>query len=117
MGYALSNILIFPGLLFLSFLGMIAEFVDRKLYARMQNRVGPPWYQPEADFIKLLAKEDIIPAEADHAMFKILPVVALTAVVTSFFYIPLWNSHALFSFEGDLIVVIYLLTIPTLSFF
>jgi NADH-quinone oxidoreductase subunit H len=117
MGYALSNILIFPGLLFLSFFGMIAEYVDRKLYARLQNRIGPPWYQPEADFIKLLAKEDIIPAEADHWMFKVLPVVALTAVLTSFVYIPLWSANALFSFDGDLIVVIYLLTIPTLSFF
>jgi NADH-quinone oxidoreductase subunit H len=117
MGYALSSILIFPGLLFLCFFGMVAEFVDRKLYARLQNRVGPPWFQPEADFIKLLAKEDIIPAEADHPMFKVLPVVALTAVVTSFVYIPLWSTRALFSFDGDVIVVIYLLTVPTLTFF
>jgi NADH-quinone oxidoreductase subunit H len=117
MGYALSNILIFPGLLFLSVFGMLAEYVDRKLYARLQNRVGPPWYQPEADFVKLLAKEDIVPAEADHFMFKILPIVSLTAVLASFLYIPLWSTHALFAFDGDAIVVIYLLTIPTLSFF
>lgn len=117
MGYALSSILVFPGLLFLSVFGLIAEFVDRKLYARLQNRVGPPWYQPEADFIKLLAKEDIIPAEADHWMFKVLPVIALTAVLTSFVYVPLWRANALFSFDGDLVVVIYLLTIPTLAFF
>jgi NADH-quinone oxidoreductase subunit H len=37
--------------------------------------------------------------------------------VTSFLYIPLWSTHALFSFDGDVIVVIYLLTIPTLAFF
>jgi NADH-quinone oxidoreductase subunit H len=117
MAHALTNILIFPGLLFLCVFGMIAEFVDRKLYARLQNRVGPPWYQPEADFIKLLAKEDIIPAEADHTIFKILPVVALTAVVTASIYIPLWGTRALFSFDGDVIVVIYLLTIPTMTFF
>lgn len=114
---AIFNILVFPGLLFLSCFGMVAEFVDRKLYARLQNRIGPPWYQPEADFIKLLAKEDIIPAEADHAMFKALPVLALAAVVTSFVYIPLWSRSALFSFEGDIVVVLYLLTVPTLTFF
>jgi NADH-quinone oxidoreductase subunit H len=117
MANALFSILIFPGLLFLSVFGVIAEFVDRKLYARLQNRMGPPWFQPVADFIKLLAKEDVIPEEADRSMFKILPVVALTAVITSFLYIPLWGVNALFSFNGDVIVVIYLLTIPTLTFF
>jgi len=50
-------------------------------------------------------------------MFKVLPLVALVAVVTAFLYIPLWSSHALFSFDGDIIVVIYLLTLPTLTFF
>jgi NADH-quinone oxidoreductase subunit H len=117
MGYALFNILVFPGLLFLSLFGMLAEFADRKIYARLQNRVGPPWYQPEADFIKLLAKEEIVPADADRAVFRFLPVVALTAVVCSSIYIPLWSRSALYSFEGDVIVVLYLLTLPTLTFF
>jgi NADH-quinone oxidoreductase subunit H len=117
MGNALFSILIFPGLLFLSVFGVVAEYVDRILYARMQNRMGPPWFQPVADFIKLLAKEDIIPGEADKGMFTALPVVALTAVVTAFIYIPLWSTAALFSFNGDAIVVLYLLTIPTVTFF
>jgi NADH-quinone oxidoreductase subunit H len=114
---SLFSILVFPGFLFLSVVGIFAEFVDRKLYARLQNRMGPPWFQPLADFIKLLAKEDVIPAEAEPRMFKALPVVALTAVVTAFLYIPLWSTEALFSFSGDIIVVLYLLTIPTLTFF
>jgi len=117
MAHALAEILIFPGFLFLGVLGMAAEFVDRKLYARFQNRQGPPWYQPLADFIKLAAKEEIIPAEAAAPFFKLMPVVALAAVVTSVLYIPLWSTQAVFAFEGDLIVVIYLLTIPTLTFF
>ena len=54
---SLFYILIFPGFLFLSAFGLAAEFFDRKLYARLQNRVGPPWFQPLADFIKLAAKE------------------------------------------------------------
>lgn len=114
---SLFNILVFPGLLFLSIFGVFAEFIDRKLHARLQNRVGPPWFQPVADFIKLLAKENLIPEEAEPIMFKILPVIALTAVVTAFFYIPLWKTSSLFSFEGDVIVVLYLLTLPTLTFF
>ncbi len=97
--------------------GMVCEWVDRKLYARFQNRVGPPWYQPEADFIKLLAKEEIIPEAADKVMFRLLPIVAMASVLTAFLYLPVWSTKAAYSFEGDLIVVFYLLTIPTLTFF
>ncbi|TBR17411.1 NADH-quinone oxidoreductase subunit H, partial [bacterium] len=114
---ALFNILIFPGFLFLVIFSFLAEFLDRKLHARLQNRVGPPWYQPVADFIKLLAKEDIVPQDANPTMFKLVPMFALTAVISSIFYIPLWGKDALFSFKGDVIVVLYLLTLPTLSFF
>ena len=110
-------ILIFPGFIFLGIFGLLAEFVDRKIYARLQNRVGPPWFQPVADFIKLLAKEDVLPAESNPKMFKIAPIFALAASVTAFLYIPLWKADALFSFNGDVIVVLYLLTIPTLAFF
>ncbi|MDD5432401.1 MAG: NADH-quinone oxidoreductase subunit H [Candidatus Omnitrophica bacterium] len=113
----LFYILIFPGLLFVSFFGLAAEYIDRKLYARLQNRVGPPWFQPLADIIKLLGKEDIIPCEANKSMFTLAPVFALTAVVTAFLYIPLWGVNSLFSFSADIIVVLYLLTIPTLAFF
>lgn len=109
--------LIFPGFLFLSALGTYAEFVDRKLYARLQNRLGPPWYQPIADFIKLLAKEDIVPDCAIPGMFRIMPVFALAATVTAFFYIPIWSVYSLYPFRGDVIIVLYLLTIPTMTFF
>lgn len=113
----LLYMLVFPGFLFLGFYGMICEWVDRKLYARLQNRIGPPWFQPEADFIKLLAKEEIVPDAANPMMFRFLPVFAMAAVMTAFLYIPLWSTQARFSFSGDLIVVFYLLTIPTLTFF
>ena len=114
---ALFQILIFPGFLFLSVFGFAAEYVDRKFYARLQNRVGPPYFQPLADFIKLVGKEDIIPCDANPRFFKMMPILALTSALTAFFYIPLWSEKALFSFTGDVIVVLYLLTIPTLSFF
>jgi hypothetical protein len=58
---ALFHILVFPGFLFLFIFGFVVEYADRKLYARLQNRVGPPWFQPFADFIKLVSKEEIIP--------------------------------------------------------
>jgi len=109
--------LIFPGLAFLMIFGWAAEYIDRKLNARLQNRIGPPWFQPVADFIKLISKEDIIPEEANPSMFRAMPVFALSATVTAIMYIPLWGTEALYSFKGDLIVVLYLLTIPTLTYF
>lgn len=113
----LFNMLIFPGMAFLVVFGFVVEFVDRKLYARMQNRVGPPWFQPVADFIKLVSKESIIPEEADPRLFGVMPIFALSSVIVASFYIPLWSAKALFGFSGDIIVVLYLLTIPTLTFF
>jgi NADH-quinone oxidoreductase subunit H len=114
---ALFHILIFPGLLFLFIFGFFAEYVDRKLYARFQNRLGPPWFQPLADFIKLISKEEIIPEEADITVFKLMPVFALTASSVAILYIPIWGEQAVFSFNGDVIVVLYLLTIPTFTYF
>jgi len=114
---AIINILVFPGFLFLVGFALVGEWLDRKLYALMQNRVGPPWFQPLADIIKLSAKEDTIPAQADRTVFKMMPLVALAATVVTILYIPLWNTRALNSFSGDLVVVMYLLTIPTLTFF
>ncbi|MFA5840067.1 MAG: complex I subunit 1 family protein [Candidatus Margulisiibacteriota bacterium] len=117
MFHALSQILIFPGLIFLFALALIMEFIDRRLHARFQNRMGPPWFQPLADMIKLLGKENIVPEEADRSIFKLMPLVALASAVCAYFYIPLWSTNALYSFNGDLIVVLYLLTIPSLTFF
>lgn len=113
----LFYILVFPGFLFLSTISLLAEYVDRKLYARLQNRVGPPWFQPFADIIKLIAKEDVTPGQANPTMFHLAPLFALTATVTAFLYIPLWKTGSLFSFNGDVIMILYLLTIPTLAFF
>jgi NADH-quinone oxidoreductase subunit H len=114
---ALFSIFIFPGFLFLFIIALAGEYIDRKLYARMQNRVGPPWFQPFADFVKLLAKELIIPEYADRRIFKILPLVACTAVVTAFLFMPVWKADTLFNFKGDIVAVIYVMTIPTLTYF
>ncbi len=114
---ALFYILVFPGFLFLIGFALAGEWIDRKLHALMQNRVGPPWFQPLADIIKLAAKEETVPIGADRTIFKLMPMFALTATVVAVLYVPLWSTHALNSFPGDLIVVMYLLTIPTLTFF
>ncbi|MDD4798273.1 MAG: NADH-quinone oxidoreductase subunit H [Clostridia bacterium] len=117
MALSLFNILIFPGFLFLGVYSLAFEYIDRIIYARMQNRQGPPWFQPLADFLKLVGKETIIPEDADKNIFKALPIFAMAAVTAAFLYVPITGVNSLFPFEGDLIVVLYLLTIPTLTFF
>ena len=117
MGADLFHMLVFPGFLFLIAFALLAEYVDRKLHARLQHRIGPPWYQPLADLIKLAAKEELVPEQADTWVFQTVPMVALAATVTAFLYIPLWSPAAAFSFEGDVILVLYLLTVPTVTFF
>ncbi|HWR19741.1 MAG TPA: complex I subunit 1 family protein [Clostridia bacterium] len=117
MGKALFQILIFPGFLFLGAISLVFEYIDRKLHAKLQSRIGPPWYQPLADIIKLFSKETVVPREADKPLFKWIPVFALAATTAAFLYIPIWGKESLFPFEGDLIVVLYFLTVPTLTFF
>ena len=117
MALALFQIVIFPGFVFLNVLMLAYEYLDRKMYARLQNRIGPPWYQPIADLIKLMSKETVYPREADARFFGAIPIFAFAATASAFLYVPIWNTRSLLPFAGDLIVVIYLLTIPTLAFF
>ncbi len=110
----LIALLLFPGGLFLLNAGLVYEWIDRKLVARYQNRIGPRWFQPLADSIKLLAKEEIIPFGVHKGLFVSLPVIALTGALTAALYTPLFGIAPAFSFEGDLVVTLYLLSLMTL---
>lgn len=110
-------VLIFPGILFLIGYSFFAEWFDRKMYAKMQNRVGPPLLQPFADFVKLLSKEDITPDGVEKGAYNVLPILAFTAVVTSFIYIPVFMSTTPVGFQGDLLLILYMLTLPTILLF
>lgn len=114
---AFLKIFIFPGMIFMIAYGLILEFIDRKVYARFQNRIGPPWYQPLADILKLIGKETIIPEDAKAGRFKLLPCVALASVITAYLYIPVAGMKAASAFEGDMIIVLYLSMIPALMTF
>lgn len=108
-------VLIFPGFLFTAAVGLIASFIDRKVSARVQWRVGPPWYQPFADFMKLLGKEIIIPRGVSRWMFLGAPVIGLLSVTIVSTII--WRSIIApeKSFLGDVIVVLYFLAMVPIS--
>ncbi len=111
----LTHLLFFPGGLFLILLALAYEFVDRKLVARFENRIGPRWFQTVADIIKLLIKEEIIPATANRPLYAVLPVVAMTGALTAGLSVPLLGLAPATSFPGDLIITLYLLSLLTLS--
>lgn len=107
--------LIFPGFLFTAVVGLLTTWVDRKVSARVQWRVGPPWFQPFADMVKLLGKEVIVPVGAKKTGFLLWPVVGLAAATLASMILWLANLWPDASFVGDTIVVIYIMTIPAIS--
>ena len=112
--WAIVALVVFPGGLSLLAGGLLYEWVDRKLLALLQNRVGPRWFQPLADTIKLLAKEEIIPDRANKVLYIGLPIVALAGGLTAALYVPMAGLKPAYSFPGDLIVTMYLLSLLTL---
>jgi len=110
----LFNYLIFPGFLFSACIGLIAGWIDRKVTARIQWRVGPPWYQNFVDIVKLLGKETIVPAGA-KITFLLSPVLGLLSTILVATILGVTVRLPLESFAGDLIVVLYLLIIPAIA--
>ncbi|HMD96911.1 MAG TPA: NADH-quinone oxidoreductase subunit NuoH [Terriglobia bacterium] len=80
--------------LVLSIIIMYIVYVERKVLAFMQARLGPmrvgPWgaLQAIADPLKLMLKEDIIPSQADRTVFMIAPVIGVMAALSVFAVIP-----------------------------
>jgi NADH-quinone oxidoreductase subunit H len=76
------------------------NWLERKILAHMQVRLGPMrvgphgLLQPIADAIKLLIKEDIMPAEADKLVFWVAPLIVVTAAFTTFIVVPFGPTHA-----------------------
>jgi len=113
--WALFQVLVFPGFGFTFAFAMVFAWIDRKVTARVQWRVGPPFLQPLYDFIKLLGKEVIVPAGGARFLFLLAPLFGLAAVTLASALVWQANIWPTSGFVGDLIVVIYLLTIPSLS--
>lgn len=117
-------ILVFPGIFFITFLALLWEWVDRKIYARLQNRMGPlhtGWrgiLQPLMDFFKLLGKEDLTPEKADKRSFAAVPIVMLVLSLLLTMFLPivdmdpsLQGVQGILSFDGDLILVLFISTL------
>ncbi len=83
-------------------LTLMSVWGERRLVARMQQRVGPNrvgkfgLLQALADGVKLALKEDIIPAAADKVVFVIAPIISVTAALMAFAVVPFTGEVTLF---------------------
>jgi len=103
LGVDLANILLaLSGIIILIVFAMVLDiflvWIERKVVARFQNRLGPnrigPFgiFQPFADIVKLVIKEDITPDGADKVVYNIAPVLAATAVIMLWAILPLAST-------------------------
>jgi NADH-quinone oxidoreductase subunit H len=108
-------LLVFVGL---SIAVIAMNWLERKILAHMQVRLGPMrvgphgLLQPIADALKLLLKEDIIPAEADATVFWIAPFIVVLAAFTVFVVVPFGPTHAITDMN---IGILFMLGVSSLS--
>jgi NADH-quinone oxidoreductase subunit H len=102
------------GFLLTAIIGLFASWIDRKLTARIQYRVGPPLLQPLYDILKLLGKETLIPVGATNLPFLAAPLIGLVSVMIVSTILWVSNLNPQQTFLGDVIVVIYLLLVPSI---
>lgn len=111
----IAEFLIYPGIAFMVAMGLLYSGIMRKVAARMQNRIGPPVWQPVLDFLKLLNKEDIIPEQAKHG-FTLWPVVSLAAVIVAGMMVPVGGQTAL-PVQGNLLIIFYFLAMSSVAMY
>jgi len=95
--------------------GLLFKGIDRKISAHMQGRIGPPIIQPFRDIRKLFSKENIVPDNAVTWVFNLAPLVGLISTITILLYLPIGGFDPIASGYGDLILILYLLIIPSLA--
>ena len=85
-------------------------WLERKLLARLQIRIGPNragvfgLLQPIADAVKLLTKEDIVPAQADPFIFQLAPAVVAVTALLMFAVVPVGPDIILFGHPVPMVI-------------
>jgi formate hydrogenlyase subunit 4 len=109
---ALARLLIFPGLLFAVPAAWFILWVERKAVALMQGRVGPPFMQPFFDFVKLLGKSTPPRPGIGGLLMRAWPLIAVSSAAGAVGLLPVLPTSG--GFEGDLILLLALLELPSM---
>lgn len=112
VGRALLGLLVFPGLLYAVPMAWLMLWIERKAVARMQGRIGPPFYQPFFDFVKLMAKQRLPRPGFDGWLMTALPLLAIAAALGALAMLPVFPGWG--GFAGDLVLLVVLLEVPAL---
>lgn len=99
-------------------------WIERKLAARMQNRIGPywvgyphGWLQPLADVVKLLVKEDITSRHADRLLFNLAPVLVVAPALIGFAFVPFAPGWAVVDHPYSFLLFVALASLTLLGVF
>jgi len=88
----------------------VMVFLERKISAYIQNRIGPNrvgpkgWLQPIADVVKLVMKEDIVPKSANRFVHDLAPILSISIALSTFAVIPFGNTIELFGLQVKLMI-------------
>jgi len=110
----LFYLLVFPGFLFASVFGLIVGWIERKVSARVQFRVGPPFFQNFYDIFKLWGKEIILIKNSPYFIFIIAPIIAFASVIISSTIVGVSFFYGI-GIGGDLLFIIYLMVIYSVA--
>jgi NADH-quinone oxidoreductase subunit H len=123
----LIAVVVFPGFLFTFFFSLLNQWYSRKLFAKMQNRIGPKYVgfsgilQPFYDFLKLFSKESITPRFGRARLYALFIGIGIGSSISTLLFLPISPFKIQSSF--DVVIFIYLglwsslaLTLATLMF-
>lgn len=109
-------------LVFVSVLAMFAIWWERKVAGFIQSRLGPMrvggwhgWSQSLADGIKLLSKEDLVPAQADRALFRLAPYLSFVPALCAYVALPFGVSWVFRQIDVALLLVLAMLSLEILG--
>ncbi|NQT31089.1 MAG: NADH-quinone oxidoreductase subunit NuoH [Deltaproteobacteria bacterium] len=110
-------------LVFVLLMVMFFIWLERRAMAVMQARLGPnragPFglFQPAADALKILIKEDIIPARSDKLVHWLAPVVAFVPAVLVFAVVPFWGGALLADLNIGILYVVAISSVTIVGIF
>jgi formate hydrogenlyase subunit 4 len=111
-GQIAVQLLVFPGLLYALAVAFLMAWMPRKIAARAQGRIGPPFYQPFFDVVKLAAKTPVPRPPLQGFVMTMLPVGAVTATLAAAALLPVFPGRA--GFAGDLVLLVALIEVGPL---